>query len=63
MKRDQELIRKRNELIVNRYLHLISVKEFGVRKFTDKWIFNKLSQEEFFLAPTYIEKICFNRVK
>lgn len=44
------------------YFKLADVKEFGVKKFTDSWIFGKLANK-FYKSPKTIENIVFSRVK
>lgn len=42
------------------FLKLTSIKEFGVPKYSEKWIFAKISAK-FYKSPKTIENIVFNR--
>ncbi len=47
--------------IKNEFLKLTNIKEFGVQKYSEKWIFAKISNK-FYKSPKTIENIVFNRV-
>lgn len=42
------------------FLKLSEVKQFGVKKYTNAWIFNKLATD-FYKSPKTIENIVFDR--
>jgi hypothetical protein len=44
------------------YQKLTNITEFGVQKFTEAWIYNKLSKM-FYKSPKTIENIVFYRTK
>lgn len=53
---------KQHQDIRKEFERLSNIKEFGVRKHTSEWIFNKLAQQ-FYKSPVTIEDIVFNRTK
>ena len=53
---------KQHQDIRKEFERLSNIKEFGVRKHTSEWIFNKLA-EQFYKSPVTIEDIVFGRTK
>ncbi len=58
----KERIIKRNEKIVKEYLKMRDKKKYGVRIYTDEYIFSVLA-EKYALSPRTIEGIVFGRIR
>ena len=58
----KERIIKRNERIKRDYWKLHDKKKYGVRIYTDDYIFARLA-EKYALAPSTIEQIVFERIR
>ena len=48
--------------IKKEYFKLSEIKEFGVKKYTDSWIFGKLGLK-YYKSPKTIENVVFSRTK